>query len=207
MHNPATAVLTGDIIHSRQSDPSVWMDALKTTLGQYGPSPSRWDIFRGDSFQLAVEPTRALSAALHLKATIRRMDRLDVRIGIGIGDWTYVSGRITEAGGSAFIRSGEAFTRLKKRTLLLDSSDERFDGTMNLMLDLASLVLDRWTPNVAATVLVALENPDCTQMEIAAMMDKAQSGVSDALGRGGFDEMLRMLDYFKTNIRERWESC
>lgn len=207
MDHPIIAVLTGDIVHSRQGSAVEWLGALKGILGKYGRSPSAWDIYRGDSFQLAVAPERALRAALHLKAGLRSMDRLDVRIGIGIGEWSYHSDRITEAGGTAFVRSGEAFARLKKRTLLLDTGHDRNDETLNLMLELASLTMDRWTPNVAGTILTAMEHPYSTQTEIAAIMEKAQSGVSEALGRGGFEEITHLLEYFERTIRESWPSC
>lgn len=207
MDYPIIAVLTGDIVHSRQGSAVEWLGVLKSILWKYGGAPADWDIYRGDSFQLAVAPERALHAALHLKAGIRRMDKLDVRIGIGIGEWSHHSDRITEAEGTAFVRSGEAFARLKKRTLLLETGHDRFDETLNLMLELASLTMDRWTSNVATTIFTAMEHPDLTQTEIATLMNKAQSGVSEALGRGGFDEITRLMDYFEGRIRELWPSC
>jgi len=48
------AVITGDVISSRQSGPEVWMPALKSILARFGEQPSDWEIHRGDAFQLMI---------------------------------------------------------------------------------------------------------------------------------------------------------
>jgi len=57
------AIIIGDLINSRQVEPSEWMPALKKALKKYGKEPKNWEIFRGDSFQLNTKPEDALMAA------------------------------------------------------------------------------------------------------------------------------------------------
>ena len=58
------AVITGDIINSKKSSPKLWLEALKTILNNYGSSPLVWEVYRGDSFQLEVNPKDALKACV-----------------------------------------------------------------------------------------------------------------------------------------------
>src|SRR5680860_726664 len=111
------AIITGDIINSRNVDAQKWMPELKTVLNKYGSEPKTWEIYRGDSFQIETLPIDALKAAILIKSTIKQFKALDVRLAIGIGEKTYESEKITESNGSAFVYSGEAFEKLKKQTL------------------------------------------------------------------------------------------
>jgi len=49
------AILTGDIINSREGETLNWLNILKEVLKQYGSTPKDWEIYRGDSFQLSIE--------------------------------------------------------------------------------------------------------------------------------------------------------
>ena len=66
------AVLTGDIINSREDQSPKWLIALKEGLNQYGKEPQDWEIYRGDSFQLETTPSKALQAAIHIKAAMKQ---------------------------------------------------------------------------------------------------------------------------------------
>jgi hypothetical protein len=50
------AVITGDIIDSRKSKDFTWIETLKNVLSGYGKNMSDWEIFRGDCFQLMIDP-------------------------------------------------------------------------------------------------------------------------------------------------------
>lgn len=194
------AVLTGDIINSRKKPVSQWLPVLKQVLTQYGSTPQHWEIFRGDSFQLSLSPQKAMGAALHLKAAIKLVKDLDVRIGIGIGEQDYKAEKINESNGSAFIRSGESFESLKKQNLAINSGDSTQDETLNLLLSLALLTMNNWSPIVAAAIKISLENPEKSQTQIAALLQKSQSSLSEALKRGGFEEILKLEEYYKKQI-------
>jgi hypothetical protein len=91
-------------------------ERLKECFERIWQRTERLEIYRGDSFQLVVDPADALVIVLLLKATIKQHKALDVRMAIGIGTIDYTS-KVTESNGSAFINSGECFEGLKKQTL------------------------------------------------------------------------------------------
>jgi hypothetical protein len=195
------AVITGDIINSRSVDPSQWMVNLKEVLNSVGTEPKDWEIYRGDSFQLKVQPDQALYVALLLKATINHFKDLDVRLAIGIGEVDYEGSKITESNGSAFIRSGECFETLKKETLAISTGKEVFDRNMNLMLSLATLTINTWTPVSSEIIKAALLHPEKNQKELAQLLNKKSQGtISEGLKRGGFDEIQRLMNYYKDEI-------
>lgn len=195
-----TSIITGDIINSRNIEPQHWMPILKNILNNYGLDPAQWEIYRGDSFQLEVLPTEALLAAIYIKACIRSIEGLDVRLAIGIGKKSYVSEKITTSNGSAFINSGECFEGLKKSILAIKSPFSDFDNPINLMLDLAQLTMNSWTQKSSEIVKIAIENPNATQKQMADLLYKTQSSVSKSLKIAGFEEIMKMEKYYRNQI-------
>ena len=195
------AVITGDIINSREEKAQEWLPILKSVLNQYGKEPEQWEIYRGDSFQLEVKPEEALKAALHIKAGIKQQSNLDARMAIGLGEKEYKAEKITESNGSAFVNSGECFEEQKKQTLAVRSPNAQVDEQINLLLELALLTIDNWSKTTALVVKTALENPKKNQVELAKTLDKAQSSISEALTRGGFDEIMRMEKRYRDLIK------
>lgn len=196
-----TSIITGDIINSKKSNPQKWLKALKSILNSFGKSPLTWEIYRGDSFQLEVHPEQALEACILIKATIKQFEKIDVRLAIGIGDKTYQSKNITESNGSAFVNSGECFENLKKTTLAIKSPFELFDTTINIMLELAQLTLNNWSSTSATLIKTTLENPDLNQKQVAKILNRTQGNISQGLKRGGYDEISKLLHYYKTQIQ------
>lgn len=195
-----TAIITGDIINSRETQPNEWMPLLKETLGLYGSSPSHWEIYRGDSFQLEVSPDKAVQAAINIKASIKQLTKIDVRLAIGLGNKTYATKRISESNGGAFINSGECFEALKKNTLALKSEYTDLDTTMNLMFELALLTMNNWTPTAAKLFKMALQNNHLNQQELATANNTTQSNISQGLKRAGYDEISKLMAYYKIQI-------
>ena len=195
-----TAIITGDIINSRQEPPKDWLPILKEILNHYGRSPREWEIFRGDSFQLQVEPKKAFLAAVHLKSGLKQIRNLDARIAIGIGEQDHQAKNLNQSNGSAFVRSGECFENLKKQNLGISSGDADFDENFNLLFALALLSMDAWSPTVAATIKASVENPETSQTELAKLLEKSQSSLSEALKRGAFEEVLRLDEYYRRQI-------
>lgn len=198
------AIITGDIINSRKVDAKQWLPALKRVLLQYGKEPSDWQIYRGDSFQLKIKPIDAILAGLLIKSSIKQFNKLDVRIAIGIGEISYEAKKITESNGSAFVHSGECFELLKKQTLGIKSPWKEFDDTMNIMFDLASVTMDNWTNTSSEIIKNALENPEMSQMKLAAKLNKKSQGtISEGLKRGGYDEIKKLITYYQKEMKKR----
>ena len=80
------AVITGDIINSREISIE-WLDTLKRALSGLTKVNLKWEIYRGDSFQIELDVEDALLNAIYIKACIKTLKNADVRMGIGIGTW------------------------------------------------------------------------------------------------------------------------
>ncbi len=194
------AVLTGDIKNSTGLGAAKWLTALKQALNTYGSEPKDWEIYRGDSFQLETHPEKALEAAIYIKANIKQFKNVDVRIGIGLGGKSHNAPKITESNGEAFVNSGKCFENLKKQNLGIKSADSFFDEQFNLLLELALLTLDNWTPAISQTVKKAINNPKKNQKELALMLNKSQGNISEELNKAGFEELQKLIQFYKTQI-------
>lgn len=189
-----TSILTGDIVNSRSvQNHELWMEPLKEVFRRHGQEPGTWEIFRGDHFQLEVSDVReSLLQAILIKATVKCVPDLDVRIAVGIGEVSYRADKISESNGEAFIRSGELFEEMKKTTLAIRSPWPEFDGQMNLHLELALLTMDNWTPSSAEVVKLGIQHPHATQKELASMLGISQGRVSERQQRAGSDAVHNM---------------
>ncbi|KIO51271.1 SatD family protein [Flavobacterium hibernum] len=199
-----TSVITGDIIGSRQQKTKDWVEDLKKILSPFGETPSQWEIYRGDEFQIEVKnPEEALLSAILIKARLKAL-KLDARMSIGIGDKTYNAEKISESNGSAFIHSGELFETLKKLkvTLAIRTGDAVFDEKINLMLQLALTFMDNWLAQPAEFVAMAIENPTLSQEELGQKIGINQAAVSRRQKRAQFDLIMNLDRYFRTQIKQ-----
>ncbi len=200
-----TAILSGDIIGSRkQLNAKQWLTPLKQVLNSIGANPKTWEIFQGDSFQVEVLPEKAFYFALLLKATIRSISNLDVRIAIGLGNKTFTSNTIAEANGTAFIYSGETLKTLKslKQNLRLKSDDEGFNETFNLLFKLALLTMDTWTIGAAEIVVESLQNPQLNQRELGKKLGITQPSVSQRQKTAHLNELLALDVFYQKKLSE-----
>ncbi len=198
-----TSIITGDIINSRIVNAQQWMGKLEKTLSSFGSTPKVWEIYRGDSFQLEVDPIDSFRASLFIKSQIKCIPKLDARIAIGIGEKNYESNKITLSNGPAYIYSGECFDSLSKQNLGIRTPWSAFDEYMNMAFELASLTIDEWTPNSAETIAISLLNEQITQMELADRLGKSQSNISAALKRAGFHTIQKLKRYFEKEIKHK----
>lgn len=200
-----TSILTGDIINSRKKYDDLWLSTLKNALSSFGKSPKNWQIYRGDSFQLEIEnPEEAFFGALKLKSNLKRIEGIDVRIGIGIGEKKYEDANITASNGEAFVNSGFAFDNyLKKQNLAIKTPWQDIDEEINIALDLASLTIDSWTQNSAEVFNLSIENREATQKEIAKTLGITQGRVSERQKRAGFDPIMNLENRFRKLINQK----
>lgn len=198
------AILTGDLIHSSRIPPKIWMTKLKEELLKLGSSPEKWEIYRGDSFQLMQEnPLKALETAISLKAALKTIKYLDVRISIGIGEMDYKTPHITECNGSAFEFSGNRFENLKteKLNLAIKSKWPDFDQDINLYLKLALVIMDNWTVNASSIVHASLENPHLIQKELGELLGLKQNSVSSRLKRAQYPLILEVMSMYRQKLK------
>ena len=200
-----TSIITGDVINSQKVSPLIWLQKLKQELDGVGENPLTWEIYRGDSFQVEVtDPSRALLTAIKLKAAIKSIKEMDVRLAIGVGNKTYETSKITESNGSAFVYSGETFESLvkSKQNLAIATISDKFNQEMNLLFRFALIVMDNWTANSAKVVYLALTNPGYSQKELGKALNIKQNTVSATLKRAYFAEISDMLVWYQNKIKE-----
>lgn len=192
------AILTGDIINSREDTSASWIARLKPFFNRYGESPGDWEIYRGDEFQLRVPQADALKAAIHIKALVRQIKNLDVRLSIGLGDESVRNPKIGESNGTAYQRSGKTFETLRQHhySMRLASGRASYDRLMNLMLALALDFMDSWSQLSAEVMALVLARPEAQQEELAQLLNIRQSAVSQRLKRARKDLVLELLDYY-----------
>lgn len=195
------AVITGDIINSRTL-PDTWIDKLKYALNHLKGHNVKWEIFRGDSFQIELNVEDALLNAVYIKACIKTIKKADVRIGIGIGQKSTNADRVGEANGEAFINSGMAFDALKanKVNLSIKTPWLQFDEEINLMIKLGLIAMDNWGQTSAEMVQHAIENQDVPQQHLAKISGRSQSSVSEALKRARYSELMELEKRYKVQI-------
>ncbi|NHF59358.1 hypothetical protein FK220_008405 [Flavobacteriaceae bacterium TP-CH-4] len=198
------AVITGDIINSENYSASEWLGILKKYFATLGDSPRDWEIYRGDEFQLRVPKAQALEVAVSIKALIKTIKGLDVRMGIGIGQETFVGAGVSESNGPAYQRSGRTFETLKedKINLTIATGDDFYDHTLNLLIKLALDFMDDWSIVSAEIVALVLENPMASQQEIAKQLGIQQSAVSQRQKRARLDLVLELLAYYRTILKK-----
>lgn len=198
-------VITGDIINSRKVDSSLWLKILKSELGKIGMSPSVWEIYRGDSFQVEVEnPLETLQIAIKLKASIKTIKGIDVRISIGIGDKTHHAEKVTESNGSAFVLSGVQYDRLvaERQNLMVATASAIFNRDINFYLKLALIFMDNWSVNSAQMVKFIMENSDHSQEKLGKLLGIKQSAVSNRIKRANYSEIMQLLEIYQLKIKE-----
>ncbi|TPG41618.1 SatD family protein [Flavobacterium pectinovorum] len=199
-----TSVITGDIIDSRKQKSKDWVEGLKNILAPFGATPSQWEVYRGDEFQVEIKnPEDALWSAILIKAHLRAI-KLDARMSIGFGDKTHDAEKISESNGSAFINSGELFETLKKQkvTLAMRTDDVDIDEKLNLMIQLALTFMDNWLAQSAEFVAVAIENPTLSQEELGQKLGINQAAVSRRQKRAQFDLVQNLDRYFRKQIKQ-----
>lgn len=200
------SVITGDIVNSRQvKNPDIWLKPLKKVFEKLSQSEQYWELYRGDSFQIELKQNnKAFEAAVLIKATIKMIKGLDVRMAIGLGEKDHHGLKVTESNGPAFIYSGEAFEALKskKSNLAIKTNNSTLDSELNLYFKLALIAMDHWTTNASEIVKLSIENPECSQQEIGALTGVKQNTVSEHLKRAFFSEIIELDHMYQTKIKQ-----
>lgn len=197
------AVITGDIINSQNSD-SMWMPHLKELFGSWAEGPENWEIYRGDEFQIKSSVNEVLTRALMIKSLIKTFENLDVRLAIGVGNEVFLSEKITESNGSAYVNSGRLLNDIKSegRSLAICTDNEKVNRDLNILFKWASIDYDNWSVATAEIVHRLLMNKNLTQEELAKDLRISQSSVSQRLKRANYDLIQETDDFFRKKIAE-----
>ncbi|MCY0968392.1 SatD family protein [Chryseobacterium wangxinyae] len=198
------AVITGDIINSQQTDTEVWITRLKNLLESWGSTPQTWEIYRGDEFQLKCNIDDVFLRFLAIKSLIKSQENLDVRIAIGIGEENFLSEKITESNGTAYVNSGRLLDDIKNdgHTVAIKTSNISLDRDLNILLKWSSKDFDNWTMATSEIIHEMILNKDITQEDLAKRFAISQSSVSQRLKRANYDLIVETNLYFRKKISE-----
>lgn len=208
MNNKVYAVLTGDIVKSRdlssdqtrklqQRLKSAAMDFqtvfADTVVGKLG-------ITRGDGWQVALQkPEYALRFALFIRAVVKAEFQTDTCVSMGIGPAELVKDKIIESTGLAFERSGLGLESLKNKNIRMAYYSHKITGRLesaeSLLVSWLDLLITPGTEKQASLlkeVLIKLKQDD-----VAEKMGLVQSTVSEGLKAVGWHEMKRILNHFE----------
>lgn len=195
------AIITGDIVDSRSKDIKEWMPVLESALADCS---NKFDIFRGDSFQLMVGLEQSIHALFYIKSRIRSLGHLDARMSLGIGEVDYMDDHIKNSSGEAFVRSGEAFEMLNKDLIQVRSPWEDWDESSNILLSLCAEIANKWTVNMAETVAESLRHPEANQQELAKTLQrKHQSQVSTELTKASWSKINKAITFCTEQLLKR----
>lgn len=196
-------IIAGDIINSQSHDPEEYLSVLNIILEKFSKK-GMFQIYRGDSFQaLITDPNKTLDACIELKAALKRIETLDVRIAIGLGDVNMIDHNIAVSSGNGLTRSGELLDSLKEnRQNIMVKSGNDLDAYMNVALKLALLYMDDWTENGAEAVYELLKNPKLTQVEIGKILGVQQATASRRLIRANWTETQELSGLFRTYYKD-----
>ncbi len=158
------AIITGDVVHStRIKKRDELLKGIKKICNLLAKEKyiSRYEIYRGDEFQLEViRPEKALQTAIIIRAYLRKetlpktTDKTklwDARISIGLGMVDYKASKIIESTGEAFQKSGKGLDTIKSsdRKMIVNTPWRSVDGEMAVCLRFADAVISHWSTKSA----------------------------------------------------------
>jgi len=199
------SVVTGDIANSTSiaADKRVELiEQVSALIKSWVAKPEDAEIFRGDSFQLLFDDVaEALKRSIQIRCWLKSYQDgpgnapLDARLSIGIGDIAYFGKSILDADGEAFHLSGRAFDEMKatQNFLQLSTNDQQLNKQLNIILNLANIIISQWTKNQAEVIFLLLEGR--TQQEMADELKIAQSAVNNRIKLSRWKEIDKTMRY------------
>jgi len=199
------SVVTGDIANSTSiaADKRVELiEQVSALIKSWVAKPEDAEIFRGDSFQLLFDDVaEALKRSIQIRCWLKSYQDgpgnapLDARLSIGIGDIAYFGKSVLDADGEAFHLSGRAFDEMKatQNFLQLSTNDQQLNKQLNIILNLANIIITQWTKNQAEVIFLLLEGR--TQQEMADELKIAQSAVNNRIKLSRWKEIDKTMRY------------
>lgn len=195
------AVLTGDLIKSRQATPAAVdaafavLDNAAADFGKVCGTDLRFTRYRGDGWQIVLtDPHLMLDAVLFFTASLRAgQPGIATRMSIGIGPIETPGTRdLSDATGPAFFTSGDQLDSMsRKRTIAL--AGQGIGPALVAILDLTEFITAGWTAAQAEAVAHALQGQSRTHDAIAAELGITRQAVQSRLAGAGFS-------YFETAL-------
>lgn len=196
------AVITGDIVQSSslgQTQKQVMVANLQMVLDDGKQLFPDWngEIFQGDSFQASTSQVKESLRYALFCLTHFRAQGFGLRIAIGIGDISYVSGSVRTSDGSAFLHSGRTLGELKKKNssfIGIKTGNTEDDSEFEVHCTGLDFLLGRCTKPQAQALSLAING--LTQVQIADSLNITQPTVQQRLKASGWPVFKAILHRF-----------
>ena len=216
------AVITGDIVHSRNvDDMKVLLKVLKETIleiSEHLSIPIEFEIYRGDSFQMLLDnPENAVEIAVLIRASLKSktsynnsnvnmpLEKLwDARLSIGIGEVDIAALKVVESTGQAFELSGNQLDEMKKlqERIMVLSCWKNLNEQFLVLSQLSDAIIGRWTLSSSCAVYRHLLYHE-TQKQIAEELNISQPAVHKRLNTANIGAIEKMLTYINKTIKNQ----
>jgi len=182
----SACVITCDIKESRKlKDRRVIQEKLKKTVravntGYKGDILANFIITRGDEFQGVLKDKKSCYDVLLF---IRESLPVDFYCGVGIGSInTEISNKPTEMDGTSFHRSREALQEAKRLNswIIVQSGDNLFDETLNVMISLVDTIKRGWTKR-QREIISYYKGKELTYSELGKRINVTKQSISKIL--------------------------
>lgn len=205
------AILTADIVSSRNlQDKSLWLLPFKSFLieaqKRYGYFQNDWSFYRGDGFQISINPLYAFEFSIVLRSFLKSLPifnahEMDIRISVGLGVQTYQANVVAESDGPAYQYSGKLLDKMANLgwNLALSSPWPDLNEEMKVVLKLLDLLTKHWTIVQARTVHDSLYRPG-TQQELAKKWKITQPAVQKRIQRANIDAIKMVDERYRTLV-------
>ena len=206
------AVITGDLIHSRQHSPEVLERAMTVIARQAGrltetETDTRFTRYRGDGWQIYLGvPGLCLSAVLQIAAALRA-DGLPIatRQSIGLGTISSLPAEsLAAAQGDAFEVSGLGLDHMDKSRRMTIAGRGIVTPWHEAILALADWHASRWTQPQAEAIELSLRSTGETQADLAAALGITRQAWQARLSGAGFAAWEPALWAFQS---ENWRDA
>lgn len=182
-------VLTGDLIDSQRYQTEKYIEALRrilTDLEKMG-KVVRYEIYRGDEFQITAVPEWGIRCALYIRAALKAQhSEWDAKISVAFGSETGKGGSY----GTAYLNSGEKLDKLSANKRMQFAVEER---ELTALADTMDYIISGWSKTTARAVMTRLVTR--TGKEAAERLGVSPANVSRALKRGGYDILLGLAGF------------
>lgn len=199
------AVLTGDLVKSRDFDPRTinraitTLETAATDFGQARDFDPRFTRFRGDGWQAYLSnPACVLDFTLYLSARLAaQRDLPATRISVGLGRVdSPPPGDLSGASGEAFFVSGDHLeTMPKNRRMVIAGTG--IGPWQAAVFELVEWISGTWTANQAEAVALALLTHD-THANLAARLSITRQAYEARLSGAGYAALGEALEAFQT---------
>ncbi len=202
MNHPIT-VLTADIIASsklnqeERSNLQLHLKKVFEIIQQQYPT-LMYELFRGDSVQIAMEhtPESILRVSLLLQTHLLK-EGFGIRSSIGVGSASFISHNLITSDGSAFHLSGTGLDLIKKENefILIQFEDKTKHKEWIVHSLSLSAIIRRWTNLQAEAVFQTILGK--TQEQIAQELNLTQSSITQRLKAADWNVTRAIIHHFQ----------